>query len=344
MCYIYLWNRIPQFEFSEVEPLTSTTLIIAVRNESKTLERLFKSIRSQTYKNLEVILVNDHSQDDTLWLLQNMYVNDCKIVDLIDGKGKKAAISAGVNLAKGELIVCTDADCTFGANWINSLVAFYQENKVNFISGPVQFESNYSAFHHFQAIELVALTSTGAASLAFNKPTMCNGANISFKKAAFIEVGGYNNIDHVASGDDILLMLKIHKLYPDSCKFIKCDSAKVYTNPNTTLKELFYQKKRWASKWKVYHDWFIQSTSVLVLLANIFILTSFFVSLKLAGFIVIFKIIIDGIMLASASKFYKIKINWILFICFQLIYPVYVLFFGIVGRMGSYKWKGRILN
>jgi len=45
---------------------------------------------------------------------------------------------------------------------------------------------------------------------------MCNGANLAYSKKAFEEAGGFTGIDNIASGDDMLLMHKIYKRYPES--------------------------------------------------------------------------------------------------------------------------------
>lgn len=344
LIYIRKWEILPNSRNIEIKCTIPVSLVIAVRNESTVLKNLIESIYLQSYSNLEVIFVNDHSEDNSLSILNDAPLKNFKVISLRDCSGKKAAISAGVEIATGDLIVCTDADCTFSSDWITSIVSFYVQYSANFISGPVKYETENTIFNHFQAIELMALSASGAASLSFNRPIMANGANIAFKKSAFLEVGGYGQIDHIASGDDILLMLKINKKFPNSCMFMKNITAVVSTQPSQTIKELYFQRKRWASKWKVYQDFYIQSTSLIVFAANLLLFLSFFVSIPMAVILMLLKTIVDGLLLERASSFYNIKIKWILFVCYQLIYPIYVLFFGIVGRMGSYKWKGRILK
>ena len=54
-----------------------------------------------------------------------------------------------------------------------------------------------------------------------NNLSMCNGANLAYEKKAFYEVNGFAGIDHIASGDDMLLMHKIWKKYPDRVHYLK---------------------------------------------------------------------------------------------------------------------------
>ena len=60
---------------------------------------------------------------------------------------------------------------------------------------------------------------------------MCNGANLAYEKKVFYEVGGFEGIDKIASGDDMLLMHKIQKIYPDKIGYLKSADVIVKTQP-----------------------------------------------------------------------------------------------------------------
>ena len=78
--------------------------------------------------------------------------------------------------------------------------------------------------------------------------SMCNGANLAYEKKAFNDAGGFEGIDNIASGDDMLLMHKIQKIYPDRIKYLKSADVVVQTQPQETLKDFMNQRIRWASK------------------------------------------------------------------------------------------------
>lgn len=65
---------------------------------------------------------------------------------------------------------------------------------------------------------------------------MCNGANLAYEKTAFDKVNGFTGIDNIASGDDMLLMHKIWKHYPDRVHYLKSKAAIVTTQPMKTWK------------------------------------------------------------------------------------------------------------
>ena len=72
---------------------------------------------------------------------------------------------------------------------------------------------------------------------------MCNGANLAYEKKAFYEVNGFTGIDNIASGDDMLLMHKIYKQYPERVLFLKSTDAIVQTKPMETLSRIFLIKE-----------------------------------------------------------------------------------------------------
>ena len=68
---------------------------------------------------------------------------------------------------------------------------------------------------------------------------MCNGANLAYEKKAFNEVSGFEGIDHIASGDDMLLMHKIRKKYPDRFNYLKSKESYCLYAANENLERVF---------------------------------------------------------------------------------------------------------
>lgn len=84
------------------------SIIIPAYNAAQTIVETLDSVFAQTYKNLEVIVINDGSIDDTLTILEN-YPNFINVVS-IENKGVSHARSLGLKYAKGEYIQYLDAD------------------------------------------------------------------------------------------------------------------------------------------------------------------------------------------------------------------------------------------
>ncbi|MBK8441914.1 MAG: hypothetical protein IPL35_00220 [Sphingobacteriales bacterium] len=88
----------------------------------------------------------------------------------------------------------------------------------------------------------------------------------------FYEVGGFDQIDTVASGDDLLLIQKIAAYYPQGISFLKNTAAIVTTAACPTWKDFLQQRIRWASKSHQYNDWKIKSILLGVYLLNVSLL------------------------------------------------------------------------
>ena len=78
-------------------------------------------------------------------------------------------------MAKGDIVLCTDADCEMGERWIQTIVNYFEDSNCRFISGPVVLNQDDHLFSMYQQLELLSLVSTSAAAIGLNKPTLCNG-------------------------------------------------------------------------------------------------------------------------------------------------------------------------
>ncbi|MEL6133846.1 MAG: glycosyltransferase, partial [Bacteroidota bacterium] len=232
--------------------LPSITILIPARNEADHLSHTLHSVFGQEYpqEKLEILLINDHSQDGTLaiaQLLQTRYPH-FKIIDLTEGtEGKKAAIASGVAVARGEIILQLDADCYVSADWAAAMASHFVGNTA-MVAGPVELAYSHDRLERLQAIETMGLVALAGGAIGAGRPNMVNGANLAYTKAVFEEVNGFEGVDHVASGDDELLMQKIHRLKKYQIRFAKNRHAVVRTHALPDWASLRAQRLRWVSK------------------------------------------------------------------------------------------------
>ena len=100
------------------------------------------------------------------------------------------------------------------------------------VIGAVRIKPTHSFFSKLQVIEFSSLIASAAATLTLGFPTMCNGANLAYRKTTFVEVNGFDGNAHIASGDDEFLMRKVVKKFgAKSLKFLRDFNAVVTTNP-----------------------------------------------------------------------------------------------------------------
>ncbi|MFH2143713.1 MAG: glycosyltransferase [Bacteroidota bacterium] len=325
------------------------SIIIPIRNERENIDNLTNSLKSQSIdqNSIEVIFTDDHSSDDSAEKILNQIIDykNYKLICLVDEHGKKQAIRKAIEVATGELIVTVDADCSFGKNWLSSIAAFYSENNACMISGPVCMNQS-GLFSSFQSLDFLSLVSVGAGAIGNKTPIMCNGANLIFKKSAYIEaVKDFNDL--YISGDDVFLLNQINKQYPESVYFLKSFDAIVYTNPERTLKSFVNQRLRWVSKTSGVKNTLNLFTAVIVLFANLIIFLSLIVLITRPDlysfllFAIITKSIFDIVFLIFPSAFFKNMKLITMIIPMQVFYSFYISIVGIFGNFISFSWKER---
>lgn len=364
--YRQSWKEIPNFKpqrnFTEKE-LPFVSVIIAARNEEENIGPCIESLIRQTYPatKFEAIIINDHSTDDTVGVINRIKTANIHVLNLEEytanrelNSYKKKSIETALQFSKGELIITTDADCIVPEKWIETMVAFYLEKDPVFIAAPVLLtppspgkKAGERLLGIFQSLDFMTLQGITGASVSKKFHSMCNGANLAYRKDVFYEVNGFEGIDEIASGDDMLLMHKIQEVYPDRIEFINSPEVIVQTAPEKTLSGFLNQRIRWASKADKYTDTKITLVLILVYFLNawIFILgfSSFFFEdiVFLFTAAIILKTIVELFFLFPVAAFFKSrKLLW-WFIPAQPFHILYTLIAGWLGKFGNYKWKGR---
>ncbi len=330
------------------------SVIVPFRNEAENLEKCYRSLTKQNYDDgkYEIIFVNDSSEDDSLNILTR--INESPNVKIIsredDGtkRGhKKKAVEAGIKAARGEIIVLTDADCLHGKDWLNYLLSNFDE-KTAFVSGPVEIVPNGKLFGELQRLEFAGLVLTGAGLIGKGAPAICNAANLAFKKSVFFEVGGYEGLMELSSGDDELLMQKIASQGKYEIKFSADKESIVKTDAKKNLSDFLEQRKRWASKGLFYKNKKLVFELILIFLFYAalpfqLIYGLFFEKIFLISFFFSFtmKIIFERKILSYGKKRLFPSMPTKLIILAEIVQPFYILFSSIAGLFGNYKWKNR---
>lgn len=338
-------------------PNEFVSVLIPFRNEEKNILRTLKSVELQDYpeERFEVIFIDDHSTDKSIEILKkNITKSNIKVIsvpkDYSVKAHKKRAIRYGIENSKGEIIVTTDADCIHKKIWLKALLSFF-DTETGFISGPVKFVESKNFFGKLQELEFAGLVITGAGLIGSNSPTICNAANIAYRKKVFDEVGGFSLQMNLSSGDDELLMQKIFKDTNYKIKFALDKNAVVETEPNENLKQFYQQRKRWASKGLFYKNKSLVLKLILIYLFYLSLLIQpilgftldsrffipFFISFT-AKLLLEYLILRKGTELLFSQKILKV------FLLAEIFHIPYIVIAGLSGVFGNYKWKDRLIS
>lgn len=325
------------------------SVIIPCRNEENNIEELLGCIARQDYPsgNFEVIVVDDHSEDDTykkassFKLLRNLQVIPG------EGTGKKNAIRSGISISRGNLIVTTDGDCRMGSDWLTAIASYYSDLMPDLIVCPVKLQQTTGFFGKFQELEFLALQGVTAGSLLAGHPSMCNGANLSFTREIYEKHTGKLRFN-IPSGDDIFLLQSVKKDKTGNIKWLESPHAIVETSSSPGIIQFIRQRARWISKAGAYHDRFTILLAVVTLLtiilelllyAAIFARTEY---MAVLGIVIFIKSVPDFLIIRNTARRYSLShlMKW--FLPAQIIYPVYVIaviiYSLIVPYSGSFSY------
>ncbi|HEX2936798.1 MAG TPA: glycosyltransferase [Bacteroidales bacterium] len=350
--FYYGWIRLRPFKSSENHHNVFVSVIIPVRNEKNNLETLIKSLYNQNYNPhcTEIIIVDDHSIDGSSEIAASLLKRTDKVIALQSNKaGKKAALQEGILSAKGDLLVTTDADCIYHPEWLQTIVNIYVTKKPALILAPVIGSEPINLFESLQQLEILSLLGSTAGAASIHHAIMCNGANLAFPRTIIKEIlSGYTN-EEVASGDDMFVLEKVKKQYPQGIYFAKSKEATVSTRLAGNLIQFFNQRRRWTTKAKFYTDKDIIFTGLAVLQINIlllFFLVFAFVSSNYTFFLLLLgiKTIVDLPFLWAVSRFFKKGELMYCFPVLQCVYFFYVSFTFLGSFTGNFNWKSRKLS
>ena len=347
-------------------------VIVPFRNEATNLPRLLKSLRQLDYPTgqYRVTLVDDHSEDaGPDWLADHgidpqpsapahRAPSEFQLYRLADypeelnaRAHKKSALALAIRRSSADLIVTTDADCVLHPNTLHKLVSAYRAgNQV--LLGSVRTARARSYSEGFQALDIAAFQWLTEVTSEWGRPALANGACFAFDRGLFNEVGGYAGVDHLPSGDDVLLLHKFNQLEPRPRTAyvlpIKA-GALVTTEPVPGWRAVWRQRLRWAGKAGNYANPLLSVAQAGMYLLCLAILgglvASIFIPQLLLPMLIVWgvKAIIDGVLLARMTRrLGQGRAMW-WYLPVQLIYPAYIVAVGTAALLGiKAGWKGRV--
>ncbi|MBV1889673.1 MAG: glycosyltransferase family 2 protein [Gammaproteobacteria bacterium] len=222
-------------------PLVS--VLVPGKNEGKHLARLASSLTQQTYKNLEIIIVDDGSDDDTPIIGRALEKNGSisRFVRNEVRGGKASAANTALHYSRGKYIVHIDADSHLNNAAIETiLLPFYMDSNIGAVGGDVRVANTTVGFAtRLQGIEYMKVLSVGrTVSSSLNILRIIAGAHGAFRRDILQQLGGWD----VGPGLDGDLSVKIRKL---GLRIVHEPSAVCYTNAPVSFPRLAKQRYRW---------------------------------------------------------------------------------------------------
>ena len=338
------WNKNKMVSNNENHNFVS--VIIPFRNEESNLRTTIESVLKNNTTQFELILIDDHSEDSSSTIaisFQEKFKN-VSVFKLTNTTGKKAAIKLGVEQARAELILQTDADCIVQNTWVSSMACEFK-NETKLLIGPVKVAKTNEYWNWFNQLEFGFLQAFTAAAANFNNPIMANGANLMYLKETYWEFEQSKLGDEYASGDDQFLLNHVKSHHPNDIKYVKKQESIVSTVFSSDWKEMVKQRSRWAKKKSTSKG--IEVFIGLVLLSSQFLLpVSLIFSLFESEFINLFwtifilKVVFEFALVSVFMSFFKLKgLKHVPL--FTIVYPFFLTKVILLVKNSNNQWKGR---
>lgn len=323
----------------------SLSVIVCARNEEHNIKQCLESLAKVQYPDdkIEFIVVDDNSSDRTGEIIDeftmgNLLFRKVTAQESAALKGKINALHCGISESKGEIIFLTDADCTVERSWIRTMVSYYKEN-TGMVCGFTSINGE-GIFSAVQDLDLTFLLSVASGTANTGKPVSCIGNNISFRRKAYDETGGFEKMPFSVT-EDYLLMNEIARLKKYDITFPVDKDALVNSKPIQNLRDLISQKLRWG-KGGLQGSAYSYSIILTAYFANLALLLVplFFSSVSL--YLAVFKISADYFFLQPVCRMLGKKNNVVHFIMFEIYYSVYLVILPLLLLINKkISWKGR---
>jgi len=262
MYWLFLFSKLAFYKNEKKQKNSSkketfpVSVIICARNESENLKKNLDRILSQNYHSFEVLVVNDDSSDSTDNILLNFNIKypilrHISLKNKPKGSGKKFALAHGIKAAKHEILLLTDADCVPNSNnWITEMLSHLDEQTDIILGyGPhIKAKGILNKWIRYETLT----TATQYFSFALaGMPYMGVGRNLMYRKVLFQKAGGFNDHDHLLSGDDDLFINKVAT--SKNTRIVLTPESFMYSEGKQSWKAYYRQKARHLTTGKHYH-------------------------------------------------------------------------------------------
>jgi cellulose synthase/poly-beta-1,6-N-acetylglucosamine synthase-like glycosyltransferase len=345
----------PQASPSE---LPFVNILLCARNEEQNIEKTIRSILAQDYPadKWKLLIADDRSTDQTPAIIERFqqenpqHIDSIRINSVPDGHSpKKNALTQLHKKVDAEVVITTDADCRVPISWLRSMcVLLSKEGSADMVIGHAHYTKNYSissALWGLQSLDFFSHGVVAAGSVGMGLPINSNANNLAYRKSCFDSVRGYENLEQIVSGDDDLLLHKFisrdfrihYNINPESY---------VETDPQTTYKGVWEQRKRWASK-TIYY-----TRPVVLMLGTIFLFYLLISGLMISslifegnfwpGFILlVWKSVLDYLVMDEGARIFKKGelLKW--YIPMAALHPFLIVGAVLWGYFSGFNWKDK---
>lgn len=246
--FVLQGRLVPLRNYHAGQPDELVSVLIPAHNEEATLAKVVESVSRLTYPKVELILINDGSKDRTVEVMHHLaerYMGQLpiRIVDIKQNQGKANALNEGAKEARGNILLCLDADCYVDRGVLEPMMArFYDNPKVGAVGGKPIVRNRTSLLGRLQLLEYVGVIDIIKRGQAFvtGHITTVSGVVVAYRKAALADAGWWNT-NAITEDIDITW-----RLYHNGWQVVYCPQSVAWILVPERIRDLIHQRRRWA--------------------------------------------------------------------------------------------------
>ncbi len=237
-----VWKKRNRTLVAAYNPLVS--IIVPAWNEEVGVLSTVRSLLDNSYDNLEVVIINDGSTDNSDAVIKEFIANALPsgkriIYEYKENGGKGSALNRGIELSNGDIIITIDADSIAHKDAIKNFVEHFADSRVMAAVGNVKIGNTTSIIGTVQYLEFLFSFYFKRADSVMGSIYIIGGAAGAFRKEVFEQLGPYNDTNIT---EDIELSIRIQNA---GMKIVYAAESIVYTEGASDMQSLMKQRLRW---------------------------------------------------------------------------------------------------
>ncbi len=237
-------RRRERAQWSVPQPSTpfNVSVIIPAFNEAKVIVTTIERILASKHAELQVVVVDDGSRDQTAALVRGRFENDGRVELIsIPNGGKATALNVGLARARGAVVVALDADTQFESDTIARLARWFDDPRVGAVAGNAKVGNRINIITRWQALEyIVAQNLERRALAALDTLTVVPGAVGAWRRSLLHDLGGFPS-NTLAEDQDLTIAVQ-----ESGFEVLFDASAIAWTEAPATVRGFAQQRFRWA--------------------------------------------------------------------------------------------------
>ena len=209
------------------------SVIVPAYNAAETILTLLNSLSNQSFKDFEVIVVDDCSQDNTSHIVQSFPYS---LIQLSENHGPAYCRNIGAQNAQGEILVFTDSDCRVDHNWLKNIDQIFLKDDTEVIMGKLVLPPSTLLGDAISALGFPAGGAIGFDKIwrvdEYGFTDSLSSCNCAIRKNVFDKIGGFDESFPYPGGEDSLLAFNLRRM---NYRIKYCPDVLVYHEARDSL-------------------------------------------------------------------------------------------------------------